>query len=417
MRTSYWENGRDLSENAAVNIGVLHELAHRRPGSPVRWAHVFSATSLLLLLNGCATNGTPAPDEHAAYAAFSEAVERGDCARADAALETLHREVSGDPLLASARLQTADICIRADEPQRARRQTAALVSGDASFTQRDYVQYLHAVAGYGIWKQNHRAASARPELLADVAMAREAVEDFAVLVREFPDSRHREEVLWYLVDLHEGLARSELAVAQLDLDRGEYQRAAARAGYVMEHFGETASVSDARALQQRALALAASPPEGSRAADAGLIVSEPVRIDPDPPPIAARPTVASTPATTAMVPAPLQAPQPARASVAQPGAAAGGAEWIRSQPRTAFTIQVLGLAREAGVRDFLAQHPLDRETAWFRTERNGADWFVAVAGSYPNAEAARRSIDSLPPEVLRHQPWIRSFGSVQDAIR
>jgi hypothetical protein len=42
--------------------------------------------------------------------------------------------------------------------------------------------------------------------------------------------------------------------------RGEYERAAARAGYVAEHFAETNSVSDARSLQQQALALAAQPP-------------------------------------------------------------------------------------------------------------------------------------------------------------
>lgn len=97
--------------------------------------------------------------------------------------------------------------------------------------------------------------------------------------------------------------------------------------------------------------------------------------------------------------------------------ASGGMEWIRTQPRNAFTIQVLGLERERGVRDFLARQSLERETAMFRTERNGSDWFVAIAGSHPNAEAARGAMASLPAEVRQNQPWIRSFGSVQDAIR
>ncbi len=407
-----------------MNIRVLHPFPLLPAGTPIRWAGVLAGACLALLLGGCATNGTPVPDERSAYAAVTEAIERGDCVGADAALETAERHHPGGALLTSARLQAAYACIRMEDPRRARRQTEALVSGDASFTQQDYAHYLHAVAGYGIWKQNHRVATSRPELLADVEKARETVEEFAFFVRRFPDSRYRDEALPYLVDLHEGLARSELAIARLDLERGEYERAAARAGYVAEHFAETNSVSDARSLQQQALALAAQPPQTVAAAATGLIASEPVRIDPIPTPAPVRrpaeptpppPKVAPTPRVVAAAP---PTPAPAAASIdRRPTTAAGGLEWIRAQPRTAFTIQVLGLAQEAGVRDFLARHPLDRETAWIRTERNGADWFVAIAGSYPNAEAARTAIASLPAEVRRNQPWIRSFGSVQDAIR
>jgi len=407
-----------------VNISVLHRFPLLPAGTPVRWAGLLAGTFLALVLGGCATNGTPVPDERSAYAAITEAIERGDCAGADAAVETAERHFPSGALLTSARLQTAYTCIRVEDPQRARRQTEALVSGDASFTQQDYAHYLHAVAGYGIWKQNHRGATSRPELLENVEKARETVEEFAFFVQRFPDSRYRDEALPYLVDLHEGLARSELAIARLDLERGEYERAAARAEYVAEHFAETNSVSGARSLQQEAVALAAQPPRAAPVADTGLIASESVRIDPTPPPVPVRRPVEPTPPLPAVAPTPQvvatapPAPAPAPASVdRRPPTAAVGPEWIRAQPRTAFTIQVLGLAQESGVRDFLARHPLDRETAWFRTERNGADWYVAIAGSYPNAEAARTAIASLPAEVRRNQPWIRSFGSVQDAIR
>jgi outer membrane assembly lipoprotein YfiO len=413
----------DLGENASVNLRLLHPFDLRALCTPGRWSGVLACTSLALLLGGCATNGTPMPDERAAYTGVSEAIERGDCAGADAAVETLERHYSGGALLTNARLQTAYTCIGVEEPQRARRHTEALVSGDAFFAQRDHAHYLHAVAGYGIWKQGHEAAASRPELLADVEKARGAVEDFAVFVSRYPDSRYRDQALPYLVDLHEGLARSELAIARLDLERGEYELAAGRAGYVVEHFAATNSVPDARSVQQRALALAARPPEAVSVAGTGLIVSEPVRIDPDPPPAAVRRSAEPRPVTAAVAPAPRPAeppPPPGRVDAPRPSAAAstaGSEGWIRAQPRASFTIQVLGLAQEAGVRDFLARHPMDRETAWFRTERNGADWFVAIAGSYPNAEAARRAIDSLPAEVRRNQPWIRSIGSVQDAIR
>lgn len=414
---------------------------HRFPWRPAGGTGLFAVLGLGLLLAGCATNGTPVPDQRSAHAQVSQAIERRDCAGADAAMQTLDRHFPDGPLSTSARLQTAYTCIRAEEPHLARRHTGALVSTDASFTQKDYAHYLHAVAGYGIWKQGHRVASSRPELLEDIEKARATVEDFAVFVTRFPDSRYRDEALPYLVDLHEGLARSELSIARLDLERGEYRQAAARAGYVVEHFSETNSVSDARSLQEQALDRAAQAPVAVAVTETGLIASEPVRVEPTPPPVAVRPradaapptpTVATTPPPPRAAPTPradaappapapredTATPAPAPAAVERrPAPASGGLEWVRAQPRTAFTIQVLGLAKERGVRDFLDRHPLDRETAWFRTERNGADWFVAIAGSYPNAEAARIAIASLPAEIQRNQPWIRSFASVQDAIR
>ncbi|MBS0003422.1 MAG: outer membrane protein assembly factor BamD [Thioalkalivibrio sp.] len=367
------------------------------------------------------------PDERSARAALADAVAREDCIGADAAMATLARHFSGAATTTRARLQAARTCIAADEPGRARHHTEVLVSGDAAFAQRDYAHYLHAIAGHGVWKQRHRTASSTPELLADVEAAREVVEDFAVLVARFPESRYRDEVLPYLVELHEGLARSELRIARLDLEQGEYERAAARAEYVAEYYSRTGSVEDARSVEEEALSRAATGPqeevmvadrETGPAASRSVATAAPPAPAPAPVrPTPVEPTAMDIPTAPAERTAPTQSEPETQRRPAIAGATPDGSDWIRTQPRNAFTIQILGLAREQGVRDFLARHRLDRETAWFRTERNGSDWIVAIAGSYPNAEAARGAIAALPAEVRRNQPWIRSFGSVQDAMR
>ncbi|HSO99919.1 MAG TPA: AAA family ATPase [Thioalkalivibrio sp.] len=124
--------------------------------------------------------------------------------------------------------------------------------------------------------------------------------------------------------------------------------------------------------------------------------------DPEPP-VQAEPTAPATP----------QAPP------ATPRTEATGlhdASWLTQQPATHYTLQILGLSELQALRNYARDQSLEGDVAWFRTQRNNQDWFVLVAGNYPDAEAARDAIASLPAEVRRNQPWIRSFRSIQQAM-
>ena len=377
---------------------------------------------LLAWLSGCATTGTIPGDARSAYGAVSDAVVRGDCEAAADATNALAQRFPDSPSLGNARLETASTCIASKEPERAREQSGKLITEAPSHPRLDHAYHLHAIAGYQLWKGGHGMASGTPELLADIETARGVIGDFREFVTRFPDSEYREEVLPYLVDLREGLARSELQVARNLFEAGDYGQAAARASYVGEHFEDTGSAPNALTLEMQALARIDDPPAVAilaapvRAAERTPVEAEPVRVRPAPAP--APPTAATEPR------------RPAEARSAPPTAVSGlqrpadvrtaprsrDVAWIQDQPRNAFTIQILGLGHERGVRDFLRQEALEGDIAWFQTQRNGSAWYVAIFGSYPNAEAARAAIGDLPTSVRRNQPWIRSFGSVQDAI-
>ncbi len=377
---------------------------------------------LLAWLGGCATTGTIPGDARSAYGVVSDAVVRGDCEAAADATNALAQHFPDSPSLGNARLETASTCMASREPERAREQSGKFINEAPSHPRLDRAYHLYAIAGYQRWKGNHETASGTSELLADIETAREVVGDFREFVTRFPDSEYREEVLPYLVDLREGLARSELQVARNLFEAGEFGQAAARAAYVGEHFEDTESAPSALALEMQALARIDDPPPVAivaapvRAAERTPAEAEPVRVRPAPLP--APPTAAPEPRR----PAEVRAAPPTGASGLQRPAEIRAAPqsrdvaWIQDQPRNAFTIQILGLGHERGVRDFLRQEALEGDVAWFQTERNGSDWFVAIFGSYPNAEAARAAIGGLPAGVRRNQPWIRSFGSVQDAI-
>jgi DamX protein len=164
--------------------------------------------------------------------------------------------------------------------------------------------------------------------------------------------------------------------------------------------------------------LPAEPEPPAEAPPAPDTPPEPLAETPDEPPGTetppapeARPVPADpAPATEAPGEAP---PAPARV---QETAALHDAIWIREQPAGHYTIQVLGLSDLQALRRYGSEQGLDMELAWFRTLRDGQDWYVLVAGRYPDAETARAAIAGLPEDVRRHQPWVRSFGSVQEAM-
>lgn len=129
------------------------------------------------------------------------------------------------------------------------------------------------------------------------------------------------------------------------------------------------------------------------------------------PPTAGKATAAALaaakPAETASLPAaasPLDAPIPE--------APESYSAWLWAQHPRHFTVQILGSANEQGVRHFMATHALAGRAAYFRTVRDGRDWFVLVYGVYPDRSTARAAIAKLGPALRAQGPWPRSFASL-----
>ncbi len=93
------------------------------------------------------------------------------------------------------------------------------------------------------------------------------------------------------------------------------------------------------------------------------------------------------------------------------------AAWILSRPGGHYTVQLLAVASESEARAFIESHGLRRSAAYSRTRRDGRDWYSIIYGEYRNYAEARAAAESLPAALRVTQPWIRSFKSVQDAIR
>ncbi len=82
----------------------------------------------------------------------------------------------------------------------------------------------------------------------DPGSTTDAYNDFAELVRRFPDTEYAQDAKLRMLYLRNQLARHELHVARYYLDRGAWLAATKRAEYVVEHYQYTPSVKDALAI-------------------------------------------------------------------------------------------------------------------------------------------------------------------------
>ncbi len=90
--------------------------------------------------------------------------------------------------------------------------------------------------------------------------------------------------------------------------------------------------------------------------------------------------------------------------------------WLRQQNPNHLTIQIAASDDLQALREYAASLTLNTELTWFRSRRNGRDWYSLVTGQYPNSASAQTALANLPTRVRRNQPWIRNFGSIQQDI-
>jgi DamX protein len=106
------------------------------------------------------------------------------------------------------------------------------------------------------------------------------------------------------------------------------------------------------------------------------------------------------------------------AEVSQAAVPAGqrGPDWVRERPPGQFTIQIIAGDDLEALHRFARRVSMEADVAWFRTRRGDQDWYALVTGEYPDMASAQAAAARFPAPVRRNQPWIRTFGSIQNAM-
>ena len=112
----------------------------------------------------------------------------------------------------------------------------------------DYAYYLRGLINFdreiGLLEKYIKQDNTR----RDLGFARQSFNDFGELLERFPDSRFAPDARQRMVHLRNGIAQSELNVAEFYFRRKAYVAAQGRAKHIIENYQETPQSADALAI-------------------------------------------------------------------------------------------------------------------------------------------------------------------------
>ncbi|GGC91424.1 AAA family ATPase [Halopseudomonas salina] len=139
--------------------------------------------------------------------------------------------------------------------------------------------------------------------------------------------------------------------------------------------------------------------------------AQPVQPVPESPVVdAPTPTSEAQPVQPAREPVAPSAPQTAAAG-------ASGDDWYRAQQPGRYVLQVLGSRSRGAASGFISNNPGVAELRFFQTTHQGEPWFVVTQGNYAGRQQAQQGISGLPASMRSANPWPRSVGDIQKALK
>lgn len=218
--------------------------------TPTRFPISLLAVLLAVLTTGCAwldkhADNTQGWDAAKLYAEASDELNSGGYATAVDYYSKLEARYPFGRYAMQAQLDVAYAHYKAEQPEEA---IAAADRFIKLYPQNPFVDYAYYLKGIVNYNRSvgflDRYIPTDPSQ-RDPGAAQDAFQDFAELVRRFPDSKYAADARQRMLFLRANLAKAELHVARYYMKRGAYLAAANRATYVVEHFQRTSAVPEA----------------------------------------------------------------------------------------------------------------------------------------------------------------------------
>ena len=91
-------------------------------------------------------------------------------------------------------------------------------------------------------------------------------------------------------------------------------------------------------------------------------------------------------------------------------------KWLLKQTPDHFTVQLSGASTEGAIVSYINEHELIGHVAYFKSNRQGKEWYSLLHGSYKDKESAVNASKTLSEQLGIEHPWVRNYKSVHVSI-
>lgn len=188
------------------------------------------------------------------YAEGKEALRNENWSRAARFYKRLNARFPYGPYTEQSQLELAYVLYKANEPEEALSTLSRFTKTYPAHPHIDYAYYLRALVNFQREATILDRLARIDQTQRDQASVRTAYNDFADLIRRYPNSRYAPDARQRMVYLRNQMARHEMTVARYYLRRGAYVAAAKRAQYLLETYPQAEQVPDALAVMSESYA-------------------------------------------------------------------------------------------------------------------------------------------------------------------
>lgn len=86
--------------------------------------------------------------------------------------------------------------------------------------------------------------------------------------------------------------------------------------------------------------------------------------------------------------------------------------WLRQQPQDHYMIQITGSWNYEKLRASAEYLQLEYPLVLYQSTRNNQPWYVLLCGPFPDQNAAKLAILTLPESIRQNKPWIRMLDQI-----
>lgn len=86
--------------------------------------------------------------------------------------------------------------------------------------------------------------------------------------------------------------------------------------------------------------------------------------------------------------------------------------WIYQQNPDYYTLQLASSKSLPLIQKYIADNNLAGRAGYYKSVRNGEDWYALVYGAYSSIDEAQAAIPTLPEGLRKWSPWVRKYQEI-----